>query len=175
MFTFARSSSPLVGWSFFLSFFLFFFLFLHIFYIFYPTSRSSCCFGDFGESTTKFMFSFRFQIESCRRRVFRCLGQLVRNKTQSQFTSVQGGIYGLGKTLLRSTASVRIIPTVAGETVAMFVRLTMALYSPSARWQCLKLLNTSDLHRRKLVVIVKALPAGLSARSLSLTLACPRQ
>ena len=39
---------------------------------------------------------------------------------------------------------------------------------------CLKLLNTSDLLKRKPLVMA-ALPAGLSAHSLPLTPACPRQ
>ena len=44
-----------------------------------------------------------------------------------QFSSVEDGIYALGKAHMRSTASLRRFPNVAFETVLMFVWLTMAL------------------------------------------------
>jgi len=47
-----------------------------------------------------------------------------------QFTSVQDGIYALGKAHMRSTPSLRGFPNVAFETVPMFVWLTMALSRP---------------------------------------------
>ena len=47
-----------------------------------------------------------------------------------QFGSVQDGIRALGKVHMRSTPSLRSFPNVAFETVAMFVRLTMALSRP---------------------------------------------
>ena len=45
-------------------------------------------------------------------------------------SSVQDGIYALGKAHMRSTPSLRSFPNVAFETVPMFVRLTMALSRP---------------------------------------------
>ena len=48
-----------------------------------------------------------------------------------QFSSVQGGIYALGKLhMIRSTPSLGSFPNVALETVPMWVRLTMALFRP---------------------------------------------
>ena len=47
-----------------------------------------------------------------------------------QFSSVQDGIYVLGKAHKRLTPSIRSLPNVAFETVPMFVRLTMALSRP---------------------------------------------
>ena len=47
-----------------------------------------------------------------------------------QFSSVQDGIYALGKTHMRSTSSFRSFPNVAFGTVPMFVWLTMALSRP---------------------------------------------
>ena len=46
------------------------------------------------------------------------------------FSSVQDGIYALGKAHMCSTLSLRNFPSVAGETVPMFVWLTMALSRP---------------------------------------------
>ena len=106
----------------------------------------------------------------------------------------------LGKVHMHSTPSLRSFPTVAFETVPVFVWLTMAPSRPfkedclalplstplSSRWlivwcswlcacrQCLKFLNTSDLPRCKPFVMV-ALPASLSARSFRFTLTCPGQ
>ena len=91
----------------------------------------------------------------------------------SEVSSVQGGICALGKAHMRSTPSLRGFPSVAFETVPMFVWLTMTLSRPvkedglalplstppSSRrsmvwraWLCarrlrLKFLNTSDIFR----------------------------
>ena len=45
-------------------------------------------------------------------------------------SSVQDGIYALGKPHIRSTPSVRCFPSVAFETGPTFVRLTMDLFRP---------------------------------------------
>ena len=50
-----------------------------------------------------------------------------------QFSSVQDGIYALGKAHLCSTPSLRSFPNVAFETVPLFVWLTMALSRPSRK------------------------------------------
>ena len=47
-----------------------------------------------------------------------------------QFSSVQDGIYVLGKVHMHSTLSLKRFPNVAFETVPMFIWLTMALSSP---------------------------------------------
>ena len=57
-------------------------------------------------------------------------GFLTRRSTAVQFSSVQDGIYALGKAHMRSTPSLRSFPNVAFETVPMFVWLTMALSRP---------------------------------------------
>ena len=44
----------------------------------------------------------------------------------AQFTSVQDGIYVIGKAHMRSTLSLRSFPNVSFEMVPMFVRLMMA-------------------------------------------------
>ena len=48
----------------------------------------------------------------------------------SKFSSVQDGIYVLGKAHMRSTLSLRSFPSVAFETVPVLVRLTVALSRP---------------------------------------------
>jgi len=47
-----------------------------------------------------------------------------------QFSSVQDGIYALGKTHTRSTPSLRSFPNVAFKTVPLFVWSTVALSRP---------------------------------------------
>ena len=107
-----------------------------------------------------------------------------------QFSSVQDGIYALGKASMRSTPSLRSFPNVAFETVPMLVWLTMGpflvlsrnfverllpLSTPlscrrsmvwcpwlCARSSCLKLLNTSDLSRRKPPAMVAFFSASLN-------------
>ena len=57
----------------------------------------------------------------------------------TKFSSVQGGIYALGKAHMRSTPSLRSFPNVAFETVPMIVWLTVALsrpYSSSSASSC---------------------------------------
>ena len=57
----------------------------------------------------------------------------------TKFSSVQGGIYALGKAHMRSTQSLRSFPNFAFETVPVFVWLTMALtrpYSSSSASSC---------------------------------------
>ena len=49
------------------------------------------------------------------------------------FSSVQDGIYALGKTHMRSTPTLTSFPNVAFETVPMLVRLTTALSRPSTK------------------------------------------
>ena len=110
------------------------------------------------------------------------------------FSSVQDGIYALGKAHMRSTPSFRSFPNVPFETVPMFVwlklfklflkaegRRALPLSTPlssrrskvwchwlcTRRW-CLKLRNTSDLPRSKPLVRF-ALPASLSAWSFPFT------
>ena len=56
----------------------------------------------------------------------------------SQFSSVQDGIYALGKAHMRSTPSVRGFPNAASEMVLIFICLTMALSRPF-REDCLSL------------------------------------
>ena len=102
------------------------------------------------------------------------------------FSSVRGGICALQKSHTRSTPSLRSFPSVAFETVPMFNWLLMALSRPFMEYRrtlllsvpllqaimvwcpsfcasryCLKLLNTSDLPRRKPLVMA-ALPATVS-------------
>ena len=50
------------------------------------------------------------------------------NYMSVKFSSVQGGIYALGKAHIRSASSLRIVPNIAFETVPVFMWLTMALY-----------------------------------------------
>ena len=112
-----------------------------------------------------------------------------------QFSSVQDGIYALGKAHnMCSTQFLRSFPNVAFEMVPVFIWLTMALSHPfkedclvfplsmplSSRWsmvlchwlcacrKCLKLLNISDLVRSKPLVRV-ALPTSIFARLFSFT------
>ena len=47
-----------------------------------------------------------------------------------QFSSVQDGIYALGKAHMRSTPSLSSFPKVAFQTVPVFARLTIALSRP---------------------------------------------
>ena len=51
------------------------------------------------------------------------------NKVSVQFSSVQDGIYALGKGM-RSAPSLRRVPNVAFKTVPVFVGLTMAFSRP---------------------------------------------
>ena len=52
---------------------------------------------------------------------------------QGQFSSVQDGIYALGKDCMRATPSLRCFPIVGFETVPMLVWLTVALSSFQGR------------------------------------------
>ena len=47
-----------------------------------------------------------------------------------KFSSIQDGIYTLGKAHMRSTPSLRSFPNIAFETVPMFSGVTMALLHP---------------------------------------------
>ena len=120
-----------------------------------------------------------------------------------QFSSVQDGIYALGKAhdyVLHPVS--QIFPTVAFEIVPMFVLLTMgwpslvlsmissntsashasllkAIHTVKMSWLCargqyLLFFNTSDLPRRKPFLTV-GFPTRLAARSFALIPPCPRQ
>ena len=122
----------------------------------------------------------------------------------SEFSSVQDGIYAIGKAhkMMRSIPSLASFLNVAFNTVPVFVWLTMALSRPfkedrlalplstplcsmrsmvlcpvcfvPAGSVCLKLLNTADLPRSKPLLRV-ALPASVSTRWFPFTPACPGQ
>ena len=116
-----------------------------------------------------------------------------------QFSSVQGGIYALGKAHMRSTRVSDVSPTLPWNSstvrpiddgpLSSFQRRSSSVSSSiasllqaidgvclwlCARWQCLKFLSISDLTRSKPLVRV-ALPSRLSARSFSFSPACPGQ
>ena len=68
-----------------------------------------------------------------------------------QFSSVQDGICALGKVHMLSTLSYRSFPSVAFETVPMFMWLTMALSHPSSlffrnRWRLRHVLLPFTVH-----------------------------
>ena len=128
------------------------------------------------------------------------LKQWACNFCTAQFSSVQDGMFALGKAHMHSTLSLRSFPNVAFDTVPMLIWLMIAIFHPfnegrlalplampvSSRWsmvwcpwlcacrQCLKLHNTSDLLRSKPLVMV-ALPPSLSSQSFPFTPACPGQ
>ena len=59
------------------------------------------------------------------------------------FSSVQNGIYALGKAHMHSIPSLRSFPNVAFETVPMFFGLTMVLSRPFKEDHLVLLLSTS--------------------------------
>ena len=67
------------------------------------------------------------------------------------FSSIQDGIYALGKTHMRSTPSLTSFPNVAFETVPVFVWLTMALSRPSTKIVLALPLSTPLSSRRSMV------------------------
>ena len=129
------------------------------------------------------------------------LPEVNRQKDFQQISSVQDGIYVLGKAHMCSTPSHRSFSSVVFETVPMFIWLTMALSRPFKE-DCLALLFSMPLSsRRSMVWVFGFVPAGsvsscstfqvyweasylwgllcqpanLSAPSFPFTPACPRQ
>ena len=68
-----------------------------------------------------------------------------------KFSSVQDGNYAFGKAHMRSTPSLRSFPSVAFETVPMFVWLMMALSRPFKE-DCLALSLSTPLSSRQFIV-----------------------
>ena len=58
------------------------------------------------------------------------LSDRTERTSRHQFSSVQDGIYALGKAHMHSTPSLRRFPNVAFETVPVYICLTMALSRP---------------------------------------------
>ena len=88
------------------------------------------------------------------------LPEVNRQKDFEQISSVQDGIYVLGKAHMCSTPSHRSFPNVVFETVAMFIWLTMSLSCPFKE-DCLALLFSMPLSsRRSMVWVFGFVPAG---------------
>ena len=82
-----------------------------------------------------------------------------------QFSSVQDGIYALGKAHMRSTPSLRSFPNVAFETVPVFLWLTMALSRPFKEDRRPLSLSTSLSSRRPIYDVLGFVPAGSGSSS----------
>ena len=75
----------------------------------------------------------------------------IRCRSSVQFSSVQDGIYALGKVRMRSISSLRSFPKVTFKTVPMFVWLTMALSRPFKEDRLALPLSTPLSSRRSVV------------------------